>query len=289
MNGAQAVRTVLSQGLAGNARLHLLGEALELSPATTGLMAEAPERVHLLPAADASLVGVAVGLALAGQAVVVELADTAAVWGALQQLAQEAGALAHAPDFRPTLVVRVPWSPGRPDPSAVLQALPGVRLAAAGQPGDAAELLAAALAQGGVTVILEPAALQQAHGVELAEAPRPLGRAALLREGAHATALAWGPGVAAALAAAEALEGEGISLEVVDLRSLRPLDSDTLAGRVRGTGRPVLVGAPRALLAEVVDQAFLRLESPPAAVAADAPSDDVRDDVVAAVRASVRY
>ena len=283
MNGAQAIHSVLSEGLANNPRLHVVGEALELSQATAGLQALVPDRVHTLPSADATLVGVSLGLALAGNVVVVELADTAGVWGALQQLAQEAGSLVHATEFRPTLVVRVPWTPGRPDPSALLHGLPGLRLAAAGQSSDAAELLAAALASPGITVILDPAQASAAHGAELASQARPLGTAAHLRAGSHVTALAWGPGVAAALTAAEHLANEGIELDVVDLRSLAPLDVDLVGERVRATGRPLLVGAPRSVLADVVDQAFLRLESPPAVTAADAAA------VVTAARASVNF
>ena len=283
MKAVHAIRSVLSERLAADPRLHILGEALELSPATQGLMAEAPERVHLLPAADATLLGLATGLALDGQRVVVSLSDTSALWGALQQLGQEAAALHANDELRPTMVVRVPWSPDRPDPSALLSAITGLRLAAAGGPSDAAELLAAALDAGGTTVILEPGGALLGHQAEPVDSPRPLGQAALLREGDDATLLCWAAGVGAATRAAEILSAEGIEVDVVDLRSLTPLDTSTIAARVRHTGRPVLAGAPASLLAAVVDQAFLRLESPPAVVPPDA------DAIARAVRTSVTF
>ncbi len=283
MKAVHAIRSVLSERIVADQRLHILGEALELSPATQGLMALAPERVHLLPAADATLLGLATGLALDGKRVVVSLSDSAAIWGALQQLGQEAAALHANAEFRPTLVVRVPWSPDRPDPSELLTAIPGLSLAAAGGPSDAAELLAAALDAGGTTVILEPGLALLGHQAETATSPRPLGQAALLREGDHATLLCWGPGVGAASRAADTLSAEGIEVDVVDLRSLAPLDTTTIAARVGHTGRPVLAGAPASILAAVVDQAFLRLESPPVVVPPDA------DAIAQAVRTSVTF
>ncbi len=280
MKVSQAIRAVLSEAI-GDPKVHVVGEALELSPATTGLMAEAPDQVHLLPAADASLVGVAMGLAMSGKTVVVELADTASVWAAAQQLGQEAEALARASEFRATIVVRIPWAPGRPDPSEVLLAMPGIRLAAAGRPEDAPALLRSALRGPGVTVLLEPGAVgtRAIRGEGEAE----IGKVSVARAGSHATALCWAAGVQAALDAADTLAGEGIDLEVIDLTSLSPLDDDGIGAHVQQTGRPVLVGAPASLLGSVVDAAFLRLESPPAVLAANA------DDIVAGVRASIRY
>ena len=71
MNGAEQIRAVLSRALADSSDVQVLGEAVSLSPATTGLMAEYPDQVHLLPAADATLIGVAVGMAIGGKRPVV--------------------------------------------------------------------------------------------------------------------------------------------------------------------------------------------------------------------------
>ena len=133
-----------------------------------------------------------------------------------RRLHREAAALHANTEFRPTLVVRVPWSPDRSDPSELLTAIPGLCLAAAGGPSDAAELLAAALDAGGTTVILEPGLALQGHQAELAASPRPLGQASVLRAGDHATLLCWGAGVGAASRAADVLSAEGIEVDEMD-------------------------------------------------------------------------
>lgn len=278
MNGAQATRSVLSSALSGGARVRVLGEAVELSPATRGLLAAHPERVHLLPAADASLVGLAVGMALGGDRPVVELAGPEALPAAFAQLAQEAAPVSG--DYRAPVVVRVPVAPGADAGLGPLLAVPGLQVAVASSPAEAGQLLEAALEASGPVVLVEPAAaLAAGPGAQDA---LPLGAARVLREGEHATLLAVGDGVNAALDAADALAADGISVDVVDLRSLAPLDLDTLGARVQHTGRPVLVGVPAAALPAVLQAAFLRLESPPELVAADG-------DVVAAVHRSLSY
>ena len=279
MSGAIAIRAALADALTADPSVCLLGEAVDLSPATSGLRASAPGRVHLLPAADAALVGVAVGMALAGQRPVVELADAAAVIGALAQLA-EAAALS-GPEFPVRLVVRVPVGPGGLDPSALLCAVGGLSVVAASSSGEAAGLLRAALGSSGPVVVLEPRVACASAGDDRVD--MPLCHARVLREGRDASVLAWGDGVAAALAAADALAGEGIDVDVIDLRSLSPLDVDTVRARVYETGRVVCVGGADPALVAAVEAAFLRLESPPGRADADA------DAVARAVRMAVHY
>jgi len=288
VSGAPSLSDTLDQALAGtlpglSMPAHLLGEALELSPATQGLRARYPGRVHLLPAADATLVGVGLGLAMSGAPAVVELADPTALWAALPQLA-EASAL-HGAEAPLRLVIRVPCGPDRAPvpPEELLSGLPGLALAAAADHAELVPLLQAALAFGGPVVLLESRLALAGRGAETREA-LPLGRARLRRAGTDASALAFGEGVAAALAAADILAAEGISLEVFDLRCLRPLDSDAIAASVQATGRPVVVGAAGPALLAAVQHAFLRLESPPSWVA-----EPQVQAVVEAVRASVRY
>jgi len=279
MTGDRALSAALSAALRDDPSVRVLGEALELSVATAGLRAQAPERVHRMPASDAGLVGVAVGMAWAGARPVVELAGPEALWGAAQQLGQEAAA--SRGEFTAPVVVRVPMVPGAPDPSALLLGIQGLTVAAAGQPGEAAALLRAALRAQGPVVLLEPVEVLADSVQDLPELP--LGRARVLREGAQVTTLAWGAGVRAALAAAEALAAEGLALEVVDLRTLAPLDLETVGGSVRKTGRVLLVGASGAALVGAVRAAFLRLEAPPAEVAADATA------IAEAARAALAY
>jgi pyruvate/2-oxoglutarate/acetoin dehydrogenase E1 component len=277
--GSEQLAAALRGRMESDPNVVVLGEALELSPVTSGLLAAFPGRVHLLPAADASLVGVAVGLAMAGKRPVVELAESASVWGVLQQVGQEAASLKDRGEFRAPIVVRVPIAPGTWDPTAIVEGVAGLAIGVVGTPGDAAHLLASALEATDPVVLLEPRAVLADRG-EAGDA-LGLGKARVLREGDHATVLALGDGVAAAMRAADVVEREGISVEVIDLRWVRPLDVDAVGESVAKTGRAIVAGASPGVLALAVQQAFLRLESPPTLASSE--------DLAGVIRSSVHY
>ena len=264
MNGAAHIASALSQAMDASDAVHVVGEALPLSTAAAALLSKHPHRCHLLPAADATLVGVAIGLALAGKKPVVELSGTDALWGAVQQIGQEGAGLSG--EFGATLVVRVPIGADSGSALKLLDGIPSVNVASPAEPADAAVLLDAALDNPGITILLEPQSVLSTSGGHAGEPS--LGRARVITEGAHITLAAWGDGVEAATTAARALGREDISAEVIDLRSLHPLDADTLSSSVNKTGRLVLVGTGNRILNSAVEAAFLRLESPPATVAA---------------------
>jgi len=273
------VRGTLRSALADNTSVHVLGEALELSPATRGLMAAYSGRVHLLPAADAAILGTAVGMALTGARPIVELAGGPALWGALQQLGQEAAALTGV-EFQAPVIVRVPLAPGEEAPLDLLTAIPGLTVAAASSGPAAAQLLSSALQASGPVVILEPV---DALALHTDAPPAALGEAVPLVSGDHVSLLAFGAGVSAALQAATVLSSQGISAAVIDLRTLSPLDVDTVGASVAHTGRAVVVGASERVVTQAIVAAFLRLESPPLAVASNV------DAIVQAAHRSVRY
>ncbi|MFT4975132.1 MAG: pyruvate/2-oxoglutarate/acetoin dehydrogenase E1 component [Myxococcota bacterium] len=262
MNAYQAIHGLLSRALADR-NVHILGEALELSPTTRGLMAQAPSRVHLLPAADASLVGVGVGLALSGARPVISLSGPDALWGVLQQLGQEAAPLRAAGDFIAPIVLRVPLAPGEIVPVAMLCAIEGIIVASPATPEDAVSMVQAALDADRPVVLLEPRDVLSAR-MDSEPEQRPLTEARIVQPGEHASILAWGAAVRVAREAAAVLEAEGIFAEVIDLRAITPLDVETVAESVSRTGRPVVVGGPEETLLAAVRAAFLRLESPPA-------------------------
>ena len=274
MIGTQHLRSALGAALASDPSVHLLGEAVELSAATSGLLAEHPERVHLLPAADATLVGLAVGLAFSGCRPVVELSGPEALWGALQQIGQEAGGFTG--DLRAPIVIRVPVGPGGFDPTGLVLGADGVGLASPGTAADCGILLRAALRADHPVVLLEPRTVLASSGDAVDDLP--LGAARHVYAGDDATVLAWGEAVPAAMRAAEVLAAEGRSVDLFDLRSLRPLDAEAVVQSIGRTGRPVLVGGVAAALRAVVEGAFLRLECPPTISETDA------DAVAASVR-----
>lgn len=289
MNGTRALHQALIRALSDQVAdlpgpVHLLGESVELSPATAGLAARFPGRVHLLPAADAALVGVALGFSMSGAVAVVELADAAALRGALPQVA-EAGALSSA-ESPLHLVVRVPTGPedGPGAVEAMVGGLPGVALACPGRACEVASVLLAALRHPGPVVLVEPRAVLASHHHE--DPPDlPLGRARALRVGDHATVLAWGAAVGPAQDAADTLAQEGLGIDVLDLRCLAPLDADLIGRRVAHTGRVVLAGPAQPAVQAVLTHAFLRLEAPPAHAAE--PADAL--SIAAAVRAAVQF
>jgi|GEM_PF-1505746 len=279
MNGAAHIAAALAESMSKSDAVHIVGEALPLSAAGSSLLSAYPDRCHLLPAADATLVGFAIGLALAGKTPVVELSGSSAVWGALQQLGQESTALSG--EFAATIVLRVPIHAPSEHTLRMLDAMPHIKVLCPSDAADAAPLMHAAIEQAGVTVVLEPASVLGASGGQ-AGVPA-IGEARCIAEGDHVTIAAWGVGVDAAQAAARTLDREGISAEIIDLRSLAPVDIDTLSVSVNKTGRLILVGANTAILNQAVKAAFLRLESPPATV------DATPESITTEARAAVHY
>ncbi len=277
MIGAQHIEKVLSDAMAANDTVHLVGESLPLSPACSGLLVQYPERCHLLPAADASLVGVGIGLALAGKTPVVELAGPEALWGAIQQLGQET--LALNGEFSANMILRVPLGPDAMDPTPLLNGMPHSHVASPAEAADAGALVQTALSSAGITVILEPLEVLGASGGTAGTGHQ----ARVAEEGQHVTLLAWGHGVQAAKGAAKILRQDQISAEVIDIRSLSPLDPETVAQSVNKTGRVVVIGGSANMLSETIQTAFLRLESPPVQVGQSANA------IASKARAAVQY
>jgi pyruvate dehydrogenase E1 component beta subunit len=277
MIGAQNIEKVLSDAMAKNDLVHLVGESLPLSPVCASLLTQHPERCHLLPAADASLVGVAIGLALAGKTPIVELAGPEALWGALQQLGQESSALTG--EFAATMIIRVPLGPESMDPSPILNGMSHLQVASPADAADAGALVQTALSSQGITVLLEPLAILGASGGTAGTGQK----ARVMEEGEHVSLLAWGPGVDAAQQAAKMLRQESISAEVIDLRSLHPLDTETIAQSVNKTGRVIVVGGSSSMLTQTIQTSFLRLESPPVQVGQSANA------IASKARAAVQY
>ena len=277
MNGAQHISNALRDAMTSNEAVHLIGESLPISPACGPLLLDFPDRCHLLPAADSTLVGVAIGLAIAGKTPVVELSSPAALWGAMQQLGQET--LGLQGEFGVRMVLRVQIGPKDTIPRAFLDGIQHIRVASPSEPADAGELIRNAVQSSGITVLLEPVTVLGASGGLAGDGLT----SRRVEEGEHITLLAWGTGVSTAQRAANILRSESIGADVIDLRCLVPLDIKTISDSVNKTGRVIMVGGSDTMINHAITASFLRLESPPVQVEPDANA------IVSQARAAVQY
>ncbi len=283
-----AINAGLSQALAGDDRVLLMGEDIGklggVFRVTDGLQERfGAQRVIDTPLAEAGIVGTAVGLALRGYRPVVEIQFDGFVYPAFDQIVCQVAKLHYRSNgrIRMPLVIRIPWAGGvgaaehhSESPEAYFVHTAGLRVVAASNPQDAFVMLRQAVASDDPVVFFEPKRLYHSKGevdleADLADAP-PMHLARVAREGTDATVVTYGAQVRTALDAALAAEDEGISLEVIDLRSLSPIDMNTVAASVRKTGRVVVTheaareaGVGAELVASITEQCFHHLEAPP--------------------------
>jgi pyruvate dehydrogenase E1 component subunit beta len=288
----QAINRALQLALASDPSVVVMGQDVGqlggVFRATDGLQAQfGPRRVFDTPLAESAIVGTAFGMALSGLRPVAEIQFMGFLYKGADQLIAQAGQIrartwgqASAP-----LVVRTAYGGGVRTPEhhsdsleGLLMGSPGVKVVVPSTPADAAGLLLSAVADPDPVVMMEPIRLYRAAREVLPDklTPVPLGQARVRRAGQHVTLVAWGAMVPVALAGAGDVASDGIDAEVIDLRTLSPLDWDTLQGSVEKTGRLVVVheaprtGGPGAeLVANLVEHCFYALRSPPRRVAGD--------------------
>jgi 2-oxoisovalerate dehydrogenase E1 component subunit beta len=281
---AAALNQALADALAADDRVVVFGE--DVGPlggvfrVTDGLAARFGEqRVFDTPLAEAGIVGTAIGMAMAGLVPVIEMQFDAFAYPAFEQVTSHLAKLRNRTRGKLALpvVIRVPYGGGiggvehHSDSSeAYYTHTPGLRVVAPGTPGDAYRLLRQAITCPDPVIFLEPKRRywsREATGLTLAGPP--IDRAMLRRPGQDVTLIAYGAMVATALEAAEAATEEGWDVEVIDLRSLSPVDDQTLSESVRRTGRAVVVheasgfsGYGAEIAARLTEQCFFHLEAP---------------------------
>ncbi len=252
----KALNLALHDALANDDRVLVFGEDVGrlggVFRVTDGLQAEFGEqRVFDTPLAEATIAATALGLAMKGFRPVAEMQFDAFSYPSFQQVTSNI-AKYHTRTLgavNAQLVIRIPYGGNigaieqhSESPETYYAHTAGLKVVTPATPGDAYGLLAAAIADPDPVIFLEPKARYWARQeLDLPLPPLPLDRARVAREGSDATVVAYGPTVQTALAAAETAASEGVSLEVIDLRSLAPLDMDTLAASVRKTRRAVVV------------------------------------------------
>lgn len=288
---AQALNEALREEMARNPQVVLLGEDIGkhggMFTVTRGLLdAFGRDRVLDTPISEGGFVGAALGLAITGYRPVVELMFADFVFVASDQLFNHVAKARYISGGQRTvpLVVRTQQGSGggkAAQHSQSLEALfchiPGWKVVAPSTPADAKGLLASAIRDDNPVAVLEHKGLYFTKGVVPdGETIVPLGAARIARPGGAITLISYSKAMELALGAAEVLAAEGVEAEVIDLRSLKPLDLDTLLASVAKTHRAVVVheahrmcGFGAELVAAIQEAAFFELEAPIQRVAAD--------------------
>lgn len=285
MSMIESIRTTLHDEMAQDDRVLVLGEDVGkqggVFRATEGLQAEfGVERVVDTPVAEAAIIGASIGLATAGMVPVAELQFLGFAHQAFHQIGFQLGRFRYRTlgRFPLQVTIRAPYGGGVHAPElhsdafeAMLANAPGLKIVAPSTAADAKGLLTAAIRDPDPVIYLEGLKGYRLVRDDVPDGDHvvPIGKARLAREGTDVSVLAWSYQVVNALEAAERVAEEGISVEVVDVRSLVPLDEDTIASSVSKTGRCITVEeAPRTagfgaeLIATVQELCFLDLEAP---------------------------
>jgi 2-oxoisovalerate dehydrogenase E1 component beta subunit len=285
MNVIQAVNDALRVEMRKDPDVVVLGEDVGkfggVFRATQGLQEEfGADRVIDTPLAEGGIIGTAVGMALYGLKPVPEIQFADFIFPAFDQIVNEAAKYRYRSggQYECPLVIRTPYGGGikgghyhSQSPEALFVHTPGLKVVVPSNPYDAKGLLISAIRDRDPVLFFEPKRVYRAAKGEVpqGEYALPLGEAAVTREGRQVTILAWGAMWHEADQAAREAEAEGIDCEVIDLRSLQPLDVDTLVASVRKTGRAVVVheapltcGFGAELVALLQERCFLSLEAP---------------------------
>jgi 2-oxoisovalerate dehydrogenase E1 component subunit beta len=285
-----ALNVALADALADDDRVLVFGEDVgELGGVfrvTDGLQATfGRERVFNTPVSEAGIAGLCVGLAVAGWRPVAELQFDAFSYPALEQIIDHVAKYRNRSRGRIAMpvTIRIPAFGGirgkehhGESPETYYVHTAGLKVVVPSGPLDAYRLLRMSIADADPVIFLEPKSRywSKEEG-ELETGGDPIGRARVMRDGEACVVVSYGAMLTRCLAAADALEAEGVSCCVIDLRSLVPLDTETIAERVRAIGRAVVVHeAPRTLgmgaelAARIMETAFDHLEAPVARVTA---------------------
>jgi 2-oxoisovalerate dehydrogenase E1 component beta subunit len=249
---------------------------------TAGLQKEfGTDRVMDTPLSETGILGTAIGMALYGLRPVPEIQFADFIYPAVDQLISEASKYRYRSggEFTCPMVVRVPSGGGirgghyhSQSPEALFIHTAGLKVVCPATPYDAKGLLLSAIRDDDPVLFFEPKRVYRAAKMDVpdGEYTVPLSDAKVVREGSDVTVVSWGAMLYESVAAAEEAQAQGVSAEVIDLRTLWPVDADTVVESVKKTGRLVIVHeAPKAcgfgaeLIAQICEKAFYHLQAPP--------------------------
>ncbi len=292
----QGIREALGEEMERDERVWVLGEDVGKKGGvflvTEGLYDRFGEaRVLDTPLAESSIVGVAIGAAMNGTLPVAEIQFADFIHPAFDQIVSEAARIRYRSngDFSCPLVIRAPFGGGvhgglyhSQSVEAYYAHVPGLKVVIPSTPEDAKGLLKSSIRDPDPVMFFEH---KKTYRLIKGEVPdgdyaTPLGKAAVRREGASLSCFAWGLMAHYCMQAAEELEADGVSVEVIDLRTLKPLDKEAILGSVRKTARALVVyednltgGFGAEVAAIIAQEAFEHLDAPVVRVAApDVPA-----------------
>ncbi len=282
----QALNLALHQEMERDASVVVLGEDVGVDGGvfrvTDELLARfGAERVLDTPLAESAIVGVSIGMAIAGLKPIAEIQFSGFSYLAMAQLENHAARMRWRSQgrFGVPMVMRCPYGAGvralehHSESKEIYYAhTPGLKMVIPSGPRNARALLAAAIRDPDPVVFFEGKAIYRAFREEVPDEPEtlPLGKAQVVREGDRLTLISYGAMLRRTLEAADRLAQEdGVEPEVIDLLTISPLDDETLAASARKTGRVVVVheahrsfGAAAEIIARLVEKAFFHLETP---------------------------
>lgn len=261
---AEALNLALQQEMEKDPRVMILGEDVGVDGGvfriTDGLVKKFGEqRVVDTPLAESGIVGSAIGLAMSGMRPVVEIQFDGFVYPAFDQLISHAARMRTRSRGKLTcpIVVRFPYGGGvkalehhSESMETIYIHTPGLKVVCPATPYDAKGLLISAIRDPDPVIFMEPKKLYRSlkEDVPKEEYSIPLGEARVMIEGTDVTVIGWGTMIPVALKAHAEMAKQGVSLEIIDLRTLSPLDTNTILNSVKKTGRAVVIQeAPRTL------------------------------------------
>ncbi|USZ73633.1 alpha-ketoacid dehydrogenase subunit beta [Natronosalvus halobius] len=282
----EAVNDALQTAMAGNDRVVVYGEDVAetggVFRATQGLKDEfGDDRVLDTPITEIAIAGSAVGLAMYGYRPVAEIQFSGFIPPTFNQLVSMASRIRWRTrgEMTAPMVIRAPYGGGvralehhSESLEAAYAHVPGLQVVIPSTPHDTKGMLLSAIEEPDPVLFLEPKRLYRSFREEIPdeEYTVPLGEAAVRKEGEDITVISWGSTMPDTLAAAETIEEErGVSTEVIDLRSISPLDKETIIESVKKTGKAVVVhegpksgGFAAELIATINEDALMHLEAP---------------------------
>jgi 2-oxoisovalerate dehydrogenase E1 component beta subunit len=285
INLGKAINHGLRRALENDPKVIIMGEDVGklggVFRITDGLQKDFGEnRVIDTPLAESGIIGTAIGLAIRGYRPVCEIQFDGFVFPAFDQIVSQVSKMYYRSlgNVRLPIVIRIPYGGGigavehhSESPEALFSHTPGLKVVTCANPVDAYHMIQQSIRSDDPVVFFEPKRrYYEKAEVDLDGSPElPLHASHVVREGTDATLLAYGPMVRTCLDAATAAEDDGRNLEVIDLRTLSPLDLDPVFASVRRTGRAIVVheapgnlGLGAEVAARISEECFYSLESP---------------------------